>query len=144
MANYQGVGNIFASFVADDDLTAKQYLLVNAASTRDYVKAGTSGSNPLPIGVLQNDPSAGQGALVAVLGFAKAKCRVMAACDLRMGRYLVGASDGFLEPIAVVGEIAIARYFGPTNTTGDASILADVLLFPALGGACVAETGTAF
>ncbi len=59
------------SFIADQDLTAKQYTWVGPASTYNNV-ASVSGASPAPFGILQNSPSLGQEARVRVFGFSKA------------------------------------------------------------------------
>ena len=131
MANYQGAGAFLASFTADEDLTLLQYKLVKAASTVGNVASATSACAPMPIGVLINDPSAGQAATVVSLGWTKAKAKVN-ACYLSHGVFLSGASDGFLEPaLAADGtEPILGRWFGSRQTTAGTSVLGDVLLFP--------------
>jgi hypothetical protein len=134
MANYFNIGISDAPFKADEDLTAWQHKLVKASSTVGNVERfqhATVGSTcPLPIGILTNDPSAGQEASVAVIGFTKAKARV-SVCVLRYGAWLMSASDGFLEPASAVDGTAesIARWFGPESTTADASLLGNALVF---------------
>jgi hypothetical protein len=100
MANYSNIGIVPMPFTADADLTAKQWMLVSPASTAGNVVATSSACNPVPLGILVNDPSAGQGAEVVIFGPTKAKCRVT-TCDLKNGRFLKAASDGFLEAAAV-------------------------------------------
>lgn len=54
------------TFEAGADLSAKQYYFVklSAANTVDVC----SGATDIPIGILQNDPTSGQEAVVALLG----------------------------------------------------------------------------
>jgi len=128
MANYFSDGIADSPFTADEDLTTRQYMLVICASTPGNCASATGGCNPTPIGILTNDPSAGQAAAVKMIGFTKAKARCN-ACYLDHGAFLIGASDGFLEPLNTVSsEIAIARWFGPRVTSTDASVLGNVLL----------------
>ena len=132
-------------FVADVDMTDWQYRLVAPASTNQYVcKANliTFGSaSPLPIGVLLNDPSAGQEAKVQCLGFAKAVVnRPGTGCDLLLGVFLKAVSNGGLEAlstnVAAANDFIMGRYLGPrTATTG--SYYGNVLLIPALPGSLV-------
>ena len=142
MANYQGAGAFLASFTADEDLTLLQYKLVKAASTVGNVASATSACAPMPIGVLINDPSAGQAATVVSLGWTKAKAKVN-ACYLSHGVFLSGASDGFLEPAlgAAGTEPIMGRWFGSRQLTADTSVLGDVLLFPL--PACIAASQAA-
>lgn len=130
MANYQGAGAFIASFICDKDLTSWQYRVVTSASTPGNVASATSACTPYPIGVLINDPSAGQEAAVVVLGFTKAKCRVN-ACVLDQGTWLTPASDGYFEPAATAGKPLLARYFGDKQTTADTSVLGGVLVLGA-------------
>lgn len=128
MANYWDMGMSPVPFVADTDLTAKQFLLVSPASTAGNVGFPTSACNPIPVGILVNDPSAGQAAAVVIFGPVKAKCRVT-TCYLVNGKYLKAASDGFLEPLtSATTEFAIARYFDGRQTTVDASVLGNVFI----------------
>ena len=141
MANYQG-SSFLATFTADEDLTTRQHMVVKAASAEGKVASSTSACDPAPIGILENDPSAGQEAAVTVLGFTKAKCRVN-ACNLSAGAFLFGASDGFLEPGAGAhGKIIMARYFGSRQTTADGSVLGDVLIIPTGGSATITQPTT--
>jgi len=118
---------------AGADLTAQQYTVVrHDTSTADQVLLST-GASTRNLGVLQNSPSSGQEAEVAVLGPAKAKLRVN-ACDLAAGVYLGVASDAALEPLTASGP-AFAKYMGAPVTSG--SILGQVLLF---GGTILAAS----
>src|SRR3990172_3149123 len=92
MATYKAVsidGDV--SFQADVDLTLVQYYFFAAASTAGNVKVATGASNPVPIGVLQNAPSAGQEAQVRVFGMSKVFAvtdGVAAAQEVTLGRWL--------------------------------------------------------
>lgn len=133
MSNYFNVGITDAPFKADADLTAQQYKLVKLASTVGNVQAyddlAQDAASPLPVGILTNDPSAGQEAAVRLIGFTKAKARV-SVCDLTYGAWLMGASDGFLEAACAIDGTAelLGRWFGPESTTADASILGNALI----------------
>lgn len=121
MAQQHHIGIVPTSFYADVDFSActAQYRGVAAASTDGYVGLGNGASNPAPLGVLQNSPSAGQAAEVIVLGtaFMTARC---ATCTVKWGRYLTCASDGLFEP-TVTGCPSHARWFGPSVTSGSVS-----------------------
>lgn len=129
MANYFAIGISPAPFIADEDLTAKQWTLVSAASTSGNVKAAVSACDPTPIGVLVNDPSAGQEAAVVLFGPTKAKVRSN-ACGLRHGGFLRAASDGFFEPIATAGSTiwAAGRYYGAAETAAATCLLGNVFV----------------
>lgn len=140
MANYANIGIVPMPFTADADLTAKQWMLVSPASTAGNVVATSSACNPVPLGILVNDPSAGQGAEVVIFGPTKAKCRVT-TCDLKNGRFLKAASDGFLEAAAIeASDFIFARYFDQTKTTTDASCIGEVFIYGFSG--CGVQLGT--
>ena len=138
MANYFHIGITPAPFIADEDLTGQQWKLVKAASTVGNVASTTSACNPMPIGVLVNDPSAGQEAAVVLFGPTKAKARAN-ACTLDHGAWLKAASNGFFEPLgAVTGEaLPAGRWFGANESTTDTSVLGNVFVF--LQNACSAN-----
>ena len=135
MSNYFGGAAWAVPFLADQDLTAKQWTHVGAASTYGSVASANSGCDPGPIGVLVNDPSAGQEATVVVFGFVKAKCRVLAGCILRQGAWLKAASDGLFETVGATDSTKFARYFGPQESTTDTSVLGNIF-FAANPAAC--------
>ena len=122
MAQQRFIGISPTTYVADVDFSGSpagaQYRGVAAASTAGNVGLGTGGSNPAPLGVIQNSPSQGQAAEVITLGptFLQARC---ATCTLNFGRFLVCASDGVFD-VAAAGCPANARWDGPNVTTGSA------------------------
>lgn len=133
MSSYWDMGIKPVPFIADEDLTSTQWKLVSPASTGGYVIATVSACNPIPVGVLVNDPSAGQAAEVVILGPTKAYCRVT-GCDLKNGRLLQAASDGYLEPIDVAGAcLVFARYFDALKITADSTVVANVLIMGVSG-----------
>ena len=136
MAKYHDLGIAPAAFIADTDLSnpnTHQWHLVEAASLADKVAISTGASNPFPLGVLVNSPSAGQEAAVVIMGPTKAMVRAN-ACDLIIGRFLTPASNAVLEPIALGSCPIFARYLGPTKTTAGGSLLADVLVLATVPG----------
>lgn len=130
MANYFGA-NFEVPFLAVEDLTSRQYYPVTTgcdSSGNLGVASAVTGCNPMPVGVLTNDPSAGQEAAVVVFGFTKARARCAGGCWLEWGTMLRCASDGF-EPIVTVGsELMCGRWFGARNVTADASIIGNVFV----------------
>jgi hypothetical protein len=107
MAHYLEIGISDAPFLADTDLTAKQYLFVIPASTAGYVTVGNGASNPTPIGVLQNSPSQGQEARVRVLGFTKVKAITPSGCGLAYGRFISASTEGQAVPQASETGVAL-------------------------------------
>lgn len=90
-----GVG-IRESFIAETDLSAKQWHFVKASSAAGYVEAATGGSGPWPIGILENDPKAGEEATVCLFGVTKVAASgaatTGAAGAIAMGNYLSAGS----------------------------------------------------
>jgi hypothetical protein len=94
MAKYQHIGIDDMSFTSDEDLTAKQYRFVIPASTAGKVMIANGASNPTPLGVLQNSPSAGQEARVRVIGPTKLEVVNASGCGLAYGRFVTSSSVG--------------------------------------------------
>lgn len=59
------------TFIAAEDLSAKQYMLVEVASTEGQVQLHVT-ENGYPIGILRNKPESGQTAVVRVIGVTEA------------------------------------------------------------------------
>lgn len=137
MSNYYSDGIAEIPLLADGDLTEHQWEFVAPASTVGYAASSNSGCNPVPLGILTNNPSAGQEATVKALGFTKAKARCN-GCDLDHGAYCFGASDAFLEPISSLTgtQIALARWFGPKVVTTDASVIGCIQWLGGGGAGC--------
>uniref|UniRef100_A0A6M3XS66 Head decoration protein n=1 Tax=viral metagenome TaxID=1070528 RepID=A0A6M3XS66_9ZZZZ len=117
-------GIVPVAFYADEDLSGKLYYAVKPASTANYVKTANGASNPMPIGILQDDNGASVGMAVSVktMGWTKA---LVAACDvagntciITFGKFLHAGSDGKLYASGS-GLYAQARS-GDALTTGSA------------------------
>lgn len=77
-------------FVAAASMAAQQYYVVRLASTAGQVAVGaTAATDPL-IGIVQNDPAAGEPAEVAVAGV----CRAAAEASVGIGAKLTVSSTG--------------------------------------------------
>lgn len=126
------------SFIADQDLTAKQYTWVAPASAANTVASANGASNPAPFGVLQNSPSAGQEARVRMAGFSKVWCGAT-ACIAQWGDYVVVASDGRTERLATAGCPSFGRVVSGASAAG-ASFYGEIYLFP--GGLNVCPIST--
>jgi len=130
MANYRDMGIADVSFIAGVDFSTSQYQFVTPGSVAGEVTLGTGASGPAPIGIIQNNPSAGQEARVRILGFSKLVCEINSTCTLLWGRWLTCGSGGHGEPLTAVACPAMARYMeaGAGSAVTSGSILAQVLL----------------
>ena len=103
MATYGGWG-WDESFVANSDLSAKQYYCVTTGSIATEIKTATGGSGPGVLGVLQNDPTQGEEAAVRIFGITKvAACGALhsagTATAIAYGDYVsCTGSDGRMRP----------------------------------------------
>lgn len=134
--NDLGIGD--ATFTADADLTSKQYHFVTVASTAGNVKAATGASNPTPLGVLQNSPSAGEAARVRLVGPTKLVGENNSTCNVTWGRYVFSASDGQAESVLVATSPVNALWLDSNITTGSA--IGQAYLFGAGFGSCPLAT----
>lgn len=107
---YWGVDH---TYVAAVNLSASQYHFVAAGSVAGEVTLQSTAAGS-PIGVLQNDPAAGEMATVRVFGFTKVKANTEASASaLVAGRYVKAGSDGrccgALNPAASEFNVGIAQ-----------------------------------
>ncbi len=82
-------------FSASGDLSAKQYYFMKLATTAGRVLTANGASNPIAIGVLQNDPASGQEAQVRILG--STQVYVSSSTAIAYGDWVMCASDGGAE-----------------------------------------------
>lgn len=93
MANYSGMG-LDLPYSACGDLGSYQYYCVQSASTAFLVERA-SGSEPLVIGILQNDPYSLSPATVRMAGVSKVY--VSSSAAISNGNLLICGSAGELE-----------------------------------------------
>ena len=130
MATNRDLGIADATFTADADLTAKQYFFVVPASTAGNVKLATGASDPTPVGVLQNSPSAGQEARGRVLGFSKVVAESTSTCGMKWGRFgAAGSTGAFVSGCTsgLTGCAFNARWMDSNVNSG--SVIGQVFLF---------------
>lgn len=129
MATARDMGIADVGFLADEDLTGKQYNVVKAASTVNYVaSANSASSGALALGILQNSPSAGQEARVRMLGLSKVYGEMNGTCQLVWGGFVKVASTGRVEPSEGTGVMpAVGRWLSATVTSGD--VIGEVFWF---------------
>jgi len=122
MANYFSAGIGAVPFKADEDLSSWQYRLVMASSTVGNVQKHdillTAASPRVPLGILQNDPSAGQEASVKMIGFTKVLGQV-SGCYLNFGSLLSCSNNGaMLSASDAKDDHTFGIWLGPNATSG--------------------------
>ena len=80
-------------FKANADLSACQYRFVALGAVDGEVVAATGASNPMPIGVLQNAPTASQDAVVRLMGRSQLDVDAT-ACTLGPGKLVTSSGCG--------------------------------------------------
>jgi len=101
------------TFEAETDLSTKQYLVVELGAGDNQVDV-CDAQGEISIGVLQNDPAAGEAALVQFLGTTKA---VAGAAITKGARVTTGAA-GKVEA-AATGDYVIGRALEAAGADGD-------------------------
>ena len=115
---YQSPSVTVGTFTAAADLSAKQYHFVSLASATT-VNVCTAITNA-PIGILQNNPTSGQQAVVQVFGVSK----VVADGTLAAGNFIGTSADGQADAISpgtdttvyMTGQCIQAASAGETTT----------------------------
>ena len=101
--------------VAASNLSAGQYCFVKAASTAGQVKLATSATSAV-LGVLQNDPTAGQPADVCAYGETKVK----AVASLTFGATITVNSSAYAAASqTTAGTVIVGRALEASATSGD-------------------------
>ena len=122
MAISQNMGLMDVPFKADEALDDYQYYAVYAASTQGYVARATGGSNPHPIGILQDNGASAVGENCAVRMFGPTIAKVAACdnalspCPILVGHFLTVSGSGYLVCAASVGEVVHAMALEPITT----------------------------
>ncbi len=120
------------TFTAATNLATKQYYFVSPGSIAGEVVLSTGASLPMPIGVLQNTPTAGQPARVRVFGRTTLTA-CTGACNLMFGTFLTSGSAGNALP-SVCG-LVLARWASASAvSTGCVSTCANGALVNCLAG----------
>jgi hypothetical protein len=113
MAIYHDLVDDF-SLTADVDLTSGQYQFVTVASTAGRVKLGTGASNPYPLGVLQNSPSAGDPARIRWIGITKMLGGANSSCPITYGRFFSASGAKATATASETGDVALGRWLDVT------------------------------
>ena len=111
------VGGRYDSLVgvkASATLASKQYYVVKASSTAGEVKAAAAATDKL-LGIVQNDPAAGEVADVAINGFVKAA----GEASISYGDALTASSTGRVKSTTTNGHHVIGTALEATSSAGD-------------------------
>lgn len=117
------------SFIAASDLSSCQYYIVSS-SADGYVDKCTASSGGISvvtraIGILQNNPSSGQAAIVRILG--KSKVVASSSGTLTIGTYVACATNG-QAMTATTGCLVLGPVMKASSTAAASGVLAEVLL----------------
>lgn len=93
-----------ATFPAGADLSASQYRFVKMSGAS---VVGAAAITDRPIGVLQNDPTQGEEAVVTISGGTK----IVSAAALTAGAAIFTAANGTASPIATFGDAIASTAF---------------------------------
>lgn len=139
MANYEDLLGDF-SLIADVDLTANQYKFVTVASTAGNVKAGTGGSNPLPLGVQQNSPSAGEAVRIRAAGITKLVGGTDSSSPMTYGRVFTASGAKASPTTCETGNVALGIWLDATIAVSSSNIGKAYITFAGLGGCAVSAS----
>jgi hypothetical protein len=117
------------TFIALDDLSDKQYRFVHASGAGYVSLAVTTAGSVL--GVLQNDPVAGEEAQVRMIGFTKVMSNTEAAASLiYFGSPITTASDGMARGLnSITASFFSAGLSMETVATGSGQYI-EALIMP--------------
>ena len=124
--------------IAATDLSASGVgRFVSPGSVNGEVILGTGASLPVPLGVLQNSPTAGQPARVRIFGVSTLTA-CPAACQLIPGTFITSGSLGAACAAGALG-IVLGRWLSASVSASTVSGCAFVncAAFPFFGSACV-------
>lgn len=121
--------SIILSFKAGADLSAKQYYFVELDS--DGHVTACNGATDKAIGVLQNDPTSGQAALVCVFG----RTKVSADAALSIGDLVGTSADGQADAKTPGTDTSDYVKGIVTKATANAGEIAEIILLTFARGA---------
>ena len=98
---------------ATSTLASAQYYVVQASGTALEVKLGTSGTSKI-LGIVQNDPAAGEPADVAFVGI----CKAAAEASTSYGSFLTCSSTGRVKATTTAGDRIVGMALEANSTAG--------------------------
>lgn len=121
---FQNPGYKLPAHVAGSNLKDNQFYVVEVSGALEVDLASTG--TTFPVGILQNDPDAGESAEVMVTGVSKA---VTQDADIAAGDYITWDINGRVEKIGDTGnQIVMGIALEGTPATLSADLLITVLL----------------
>lgn len=105
---------VFHGLTATATLAAKQYYLVKASSTAGECKVGSANTDQI-IGVVQNDPAAGEAAAIGIGGVLK----VAAEASVSIGDMVTCSSTGRAKTTTTDGDVCIGSALDASSSAGD-------------------------
>lgn len=130
MANYNSF-QVTESFTAEVDLNSYQYCFVKSSSVNSgqVHYATTAGASCL--GVLLNDPRAGEEAQVLIWGFTKVKANSeSAASPLTMHGYIKSGSHAMAIGMANAGASAVSQGIALEALATGSGVYVNAMIFP--------------
>lgn len=105
---------VYSGLVASATLASKQYYLVKAASTAGEVIVAAAGTDAI-LGVVQNDPGAGEAAAIGVGGIVK----VAGEASVSVGDWVTSSTTGRAKTTTTDGNVVIGHALDATSSAGD-------------------------
>jgi hypothetical protein len=99
---------------ASATLAAKQYYVVKMASTAKQVIVGAAATDAV-IGVVQNDPAAGEEALVAIAG----ACKAAAEASVSAGDFVASSTTGRVKTTTTGNDDYVGKAIEASSAAGD-------------------------
>lgn len=113
MATYSE-GLTLPGMIATGDLSGSQYKIVKLGTTANTVKVGSAGTDAI-VGVLGNDPTDGQEALVQFTGVAK----VLAEASVTKGSLVSCSATGRAKTTTTANHQVLGRALEASAAAGD-------------------------
>ena len=115
MAIYSDYKTIPGLVASSASLATAQFKIVQACSTAGQVKVCTTAATDKILGILQNDPAAGETAEVAYSGI----CAAAAAASVTFGSKLTTNSTGYVTSTTTDKDEIVGIALAASSTAGD-------------------------
>ena len=136
MARYSCPVFDLGGLVANADMNSNQYKFMRCGSTAGEFKLGNGACNPVPLGVLQDDPRQGDAGAIRIYG--TTKLYVDGDTDIAFADFIIAGSVGQGKVNASASSIHNAIALEAATAAGSGNLI-EVLLTP---WACTAADNT--